>query len=334
LGCAFIAEASFDLEQTLHARRANDVADGKHVFVTGLARAGTTILMLQLHGTGRFRSLTYRDMPFVLAPNLWHSISHPTHRHEARRERAHGDGIEMNFDSPEALEEVFWRVFCGDEYILKDRLTTMQADGETLERFRRYVAVVLKNYEKQRYLSKNNNSILRLASIRQAFPKAAILVPFRDPVQHAFSLLCQHERFSRIHKEDRFSEHYMRWLVHHEFGKDHRPFVMPGDTLPTRNPGTIDYWLELWRNVHHHLLAVNAKGDLNIVFVGYEWLCRDPAAAWRALGRVLDVETAKDAPPPFRLSHSGSHDIADRCLLHQTRELYETLDRQSRLVLA
>ena len=41
------------------------------VFVTGLARAGTTALMRALHGTGQFASLTYADMPMVMAPNLW-----------------------------------------------------------------------------------------------------------------------------------------------------------------------------------------------------------------------------------------------------------------------
>ena len=61
-------------------------------------------------------------------------------------ERAHGDAIMVDFDSPEALEEVFWRTFCGTAYIRSDRLTTMQADAETIDRFRRYVGSIHRRY--------------------------------------------------------------------------------------------------------------------------------------------------------------------------------------------
>ena len=74
LGSPSVAEASFDLEQALNGRDLMG-SDGRHVFVTGLARSGTTILMRALFGTGAFASLTYRDMPFVLAPGLWSRVA-------------------------------------------------------------------------------------------------------------------------------------------------------------------------------------------------------------------------------------------------------------------
>ena len=63
-----LAELSFDLDQGSAKPDAAATAQGRHVFVSGLARAGTTILMRRLHDTGQFRSLTYRDMPFVSGP--------------------------------------------------------------------------------------------------------------------------------------------------------------------------------------------------------------------------------------------------------------------------
>ena len=66
-----LAEASFDLDQAWGAAERRDTSQAQHVFVAGLARAGTTILMRRLFLSGAFRSLTYRDMPFVLAPNIW-----------------------------------------------------------------------------------------------------------------------------------------------------------------------------------------------------------------------------------------------------------------------
>ena len=45
------------------------------VYVTGLARSGTTALMEAIHSSNEYASLTYQDMPFVLAPNLWSKLT-------------------------------------------------------------------------------------------------------------------------------------------------------------------------------------------------------------------------------------------------------------------
>ena len=105
LGSKAIAQTFFDLE-TFFNRSFPDSIYEKHAFVAGLARSGTTVLMRTLHASGRFRSLTYRDMPFVLMPNLWKKISYQSKTYTPEKERAHGDGILVDFDSPEAFEEV------------------------------------------------------------------------------------------------------------------------------------------------------------------------------------------------------------------------------------
>src|SRR5690348_14423268 len=63
LGSDAVADLSFDLENALHPTKGDeDGAQQRPVFVTGLARAGTTLLMRLLYATGAFCSLTYRDM--------------------------------------------------------------------------------------------------------------------------------------------------------------------------------------------------------------------------------------------------------------------------------
>ncbi len=101
----------FDIEKAMHGGDCPDATNGQHVFVSGLARSGTTLLMRMLHDTDEFASLTYRDMPLVMAPNLWRRLSGAFQKSMARQERAHGDGLQVDYDSPEALEEVFWRTF-------------------------------------------------------------------------------------------------------------------------------------------------------------------------------------------------------------------------------
>jgi len=278
LGVPQIGKIWFEIDQILTQNK-----DGKQthppVFISGLARAGTTILLRTFYETGRFRSLTYRDMPFVLMPGIWKRISRPFHQREAEKERAHGDGIAVNFDSPEAFEEVFWRTFSSDEYLFDDSLTQYSPNEEVIHQFRQFVAQVLSSADQphqQRYLSKNNNNILRLGSIRRAFPDALIIVPFRDPVQHSISLFLQHKKFCASHEQDPFSRKYMEWLGHHEFGGTHRPFHFGGCyaiTVRNHHAGNINYWLSLWINTYRYLLDT-APSDT--VFICFEELCRNP----------------------------------------------------------
>ena len=109
LSSRFLKEMSFDLEKSYFLKYCDDYPDN-HVFIAGLARSGTTILLNSIYQTGFFGSLSYDDMPFILSPNLWSKISGNGFQKESN-ERAHGDGIIISTNSPEAFEEVFWMTF-------------------------------------------------------------------------------------------------------------------------------------------------------------------------------------------------------------------------------
>lgn len=325
LGTPFVGEALFDIEKSLIVSRLDDVSQDNHVFVCGLARAGTTVLMRRLYESGQFRSLTYRDMPFVLAPNLWRKMSGASKRNKEVQERAHGDGLMVDYDSPEALEEVFWRTKCGPAYIRNDCLVPMAATDEVLEDFRNYVSVVLKENTEKRYLSKNNNNILRLSSIATAFPNATILIPFRQPEQQAYSLMSQHQRFTKLHSTDSFAKKYMTWLVHHEFGADHRPFRFGGDFPDSGNPNELEYWLEVWVNAYTY---ISSNLHDNALLICYESLCDDNDLVWIRLAEKINI-----APYQRTLLFSGSYHQIDYTfphdLLERARELYNQLLEKS-----
>ncbi|WP_260925793.1 sulfotransferase [Novosphingobium sp. 9] len=256
--------------------------------------------MRAIHQGGAFRSLTYRDMPFPLAPNLWAKVSARWRQEQvdaAPRERAHGDRILTGVDSPEALDEVFWRMECGSDYIRRDALVPHRVEQRTIERFRAYVAAVIASggEGQHRYLSKNNNNVLRLPVLIEAFPRASVVIPFRDPASHAASLWRQHRHFTAMQAENPFVRRYMDWLVHREFGSGHRPFRF-GDRLPEDlTPDQPDYWLEIWMRVHTALVE-QASGQM--VFVCYEDLCSDPAV-WQGIAQRLGLETGR---PDFSAS--------------------------------
>ena len=358
----FVAETFLDVEEALYGRHLPAARDGAHVFVAGLARAGTTMLMRLLHGSGAFCSLTYRDMPFVLAPNAWARLTDLSRRDLALRERAHGDGVAVDADSPEALDEVFWRVLCGPSYIGPRTLRPMRADDDVLDRLRVYVALILKRYGADRYLSKNNNNLLRLPSIRRAFPRAALLIPFRDPVQQARSLLAQHRRFGARQRESAFTLAYMQWLAHHEFGLDHRPFALPGGTDPgsggsgsgtsghsgagdhsgasgeaaaaetAGDPADLAYWLRQWTAAYGYLWRQAQDGGSDPIFVGYELLCREPVQVCDRLAVLLNVPR-ESIRFEARESRTGEPPVADRALLTRALDLHSTLQEASRRAL-
>lgn len=325
LGVPTVAELSFDLDQRASKAGASvpEVSGAEHVFVTGLARAGTTVLLRHIHRSGPFRSLTYRDMPFVLAPNLWKRFSARWQQRQEEHLRAHGDRIMVSADSPEALEEVFWRIFTGADYIRRDGLVPYSPDGDARARFRSYVAAVLASGEpgQRRYLSKNNNNILRLSALRDAFPEALVVIPFRHPATQASSLWRQHKLFCRMQEESPFVRSYMDWLGHHEFGQGHRPFLFGGGPPRGLSPEVPDYWLDTWTRTHEALAAQVHERHL---FVCYEDLCSDPAV-WEELARRLGLTEA--AKPDFAISQTAPSDQFDPGRMWRAEEVYAGLRR-------
>jgi len=102
-------KALAEIEDRLYARRIAEIDAARPVFVTALPRAGTTLL-LEVLGTQRdFAAHSYRQMPFLLCPLLWDRLSRGFRRTAELRERAHGDGLQVGYDSLEAFEEVLWR---------------------------------------------------------------------------------------------------------------------------------------------------------------------------------------------------------------------------------
>ena len=296
-----LAEMLHDLERARFLKSAPDDS-GRHVFVAGLARAGTTILMREIHRTGAFGSLTYADMPFVLAPNTWAQISRKGQKPGKKAERAHGDGIEVDTQSPEALDEIYWRVFHGAEYIAEAGLSPHVPDTDLIQGYRDLMRLVMRKTGTTRYVSKNNNNILRLSALAAAMPEAVFLVPLRRPLDHAASLLSQHKRFLDA---DAFTQDYMTWLGHHEFGATQRPFLFEG--RPEGDPMTLDYWLRTWISVYSALDRIEAAAE-NVLFVPYEALSSDPAV-WQAVARRIGVAPAAAGElRPVTEKPAGSHD--------------------------
>ena len=268
LSTKFMRETAFDYESFFISP---SQSINNHVFIAGLARSGTTILLNALYHSNEFASLSYKDMPFVLAPNLWSKWSNDK-KIIHYVERAHKDGIEISIESPEAFEEVFWKTF--DE-----------KDIETEEKFKTYIQLINNRYQKRRYLSKNNQNIRRINVISKIFPNSKILIPFRDPMQHAYSLLVQHKKFIEYSKDDKFISNYMSWIGHTEFGPNYIPIINTNTNF--KNPLSINHWVEQWYLTYKNCFD-NFKDQKNIHFICYETLCKSEKC-WPKILKKLDI---------------------------------------------
>jgi hypothetical protein len=267
-------------------------------------------------------------MPFVLAPNLWRLLSLTSKRNLKQRERAHGDNVMVDADSPESLDEVFWRTFSGEEYIGKKGLQPHSPSDQNIDKYRNYVNAILSadSIRRERYLSKNNNNVLRLGAIQRAFPNVLILVPFREPLQQAYSLLRQHLRFVKLQAKDEFVLSYMKWLGHHEFGRDHKPFLFDNSKKMNYPITKVEYWLELWIETYKWLEYYLPE---SAVLVCYEDLCVYEMS-WSRLKDLADIPTQGTNTETFELSSRPIDSEVDGQLVNQACRLYARLVERSR----
>ncbi len=161
------------------------------VFIAGLARGGTTILLEFLARVPGVVTHRYRDYPFVLVPYWWSRILDLVpRRREKPIERSHGDGIFVTSQSPEAMEEIVWMAFFPDLHDPQRSgvVDASCADGEFAGFFRDNIRKVLLVRKGTRYVSKENYNITRLRCLIAMFPDARLIVPIRHPVSHIASI--------------------------------------------------------------------------------------------------------------------------------------------------
>jgi hypothetical protein len=326
-----VPRASFVFARFLYYRRAARVTEPNPVFVTGMPRSGTTALTQALHATGCYASLSYRDMPFVMAPNAWGALVGSHGRVQPKRGRVHDDGLTVDEFSPEAFEEVFWASKI-------PRYESQRGDWISypptlIDDFCDFMRMVVSSERggldsrPTRYLSKNNNNILRIGLLR-SIRGASVIIPFREPVATAVSLLRQHTRMSSIQESDPFTRCYMRWLQHGEFGLDHVPLLRIVSPVGAGSDiKSLEYWILYWIVVHRHLLS---SVGANCVFVPHSYALERPIECLSRLQALLaheavDPVTVVDNPGILDDAVKNAATLIAPATLVMANELYKEI---------
>ncbi|WP_232217097.1 sulfotransferase domain-containing protein [Winogradskyella sp. J14-2] len=296
------------------------IESSNFVIVSGLARAGTTSLTDQLYKAGKFSSLDYSNMPLLLAPNLWKKLYNP--KNAELKERKHGDRMMFGLNTIEALEEYFFKVFLNDSFIDDSMLVKHEINKEVYDKYLAYQSLI-RSDNAHLYLSKNNNLILRYPSLRALNKDFKAIFLFRNPIEHAYSLLNQHLRFSDFQHDDDFIETYMNWLGHHEFGYNQKVFSFDNKPLQIEyDKSTLDYWLSVWLNYYSYLLSLD---NASFILIDYQDYLSHPKEVLVYLQNELKMEFDLSNVKPFNNNKVIDTSDCNKELLNITESVYGEL---------
>lgn len=279
-----------NFESKLLAADIESVAIEKPVYICGLARAGSTLLLEMLAEQANVTTHRYQDFPFLFTPYWWNTLLKlMPWRDGQKRERAHGDRIMINIQSPEAMEEMLWMAFfphlhSADEPDVLDA----SARRTDFDRFYQdHIRKLLLARKATRYVAKGNYNVTRLAYLHSLFPDARFVIPIREPASHIVSLMRQHARFCAAGKKDPRAVRHMSLTGHFEFGLNRVP-IHTGDTKRLQEieeawqrgeevRGWALYWDMIYGFIHRQLAAYPA------LTIPFEQLCTAPHDTIHAL---------------------------------------------------
>ncbi len=277
-----------NMETRLLSDRLSAAPVRQPIYIAGLARSGTTILLEKLSRFPGIVTHRYKDFPFIFTPYWWNAFLDRTpQRRVPPTERSHGDRILVTPDSPEAMEEGLWMAFfphLHDPY--QDNTLTERSDHPDFEAFyRAHIQKLLLARKGTRYLSKGNYNIARLTYLHKLFPDARFLIPVRAPAAHIASLMRQHETFLKGVTAVPKARDHLRRVGHFEFGPDIRPINI-GQTEETRTilalwqsgeavRGWARYWAQIYGFVLRQRETHPALRQASKI-VRYEDLCNRP----------------------------------------------------------
>ncbi|MFX1364616.1 MAG: sulfotransferase [Promethearchaeota archaeon] len=289
----------------------SNISINQPVYITGLARSGTTIILEMLHqhpdlATHRYSHLLLPYLPhwFSLILNrlsrffLKNFLSKPS-------ERVHKDGIIVTRDSPEVVEEIIWQQFFEDVHnenisnIIKKDILNLKFENF----YRTHISKLLVNQNRSRYLAKNNYNITRLEYLLKLFPDCKFLLTIRNPVEHIASLIKQTGLFMKMEREAPLLIDWLKIVGHYEFGSQ-QVCINSGDTniirkirkLWKHKETYVEGWAYYWDSIYSYIakcLDTNKKLRKATHIVRYDDLCETPAEVIDKILKHTELSSSK-----------------------------------------
>lgn len=248
----------------------------KPVFICGMARSGTTFLTHLLDSSNYFSTFKYKYLPFYKTPIFWNYVNNLFYLSKKKRQRLHGDNLQVNINSPDSFEELIWKNFLED-YSLKGYWQKVEhhETSDLPKNLDLFIKKIIYINKRNRYLSKNNNNIFRVKYLLKKYPDSKIIIVIRNPVDLAFSSAKVHFKFLKYHETIKNFSEELSELGHYEFGFQRKMFNLRGNKQ--LNPQNIRFktirsYLERYQDLLSFIIEnySNEIGDKQIVILNYD----------------------------------------------------------------
>ena len=299
-----LANAMHRTESIFLRTQLKDYSVDRPIYVTGMARAGTTITleMLSQHpdvATHRYLHMVLPNTPhwIQLAANVLPLMKSPV-------ERLHKDRMLVTRDSPEAVEEILWQRFFRS---VVDESKSNILDASTRhpkfeEFYREHIRKLLFNQRANRYAAKNNYSVARMEYLQKMFPDVRFIIVVRNPFDHIASLAKQDMILRSLENANPQLLDWTKIIGHREFGSARICINLGSSETVDKirklwmSPETYARgWAVYWNAVYsfaHNMLESNPKLAESTLVFRYEDLCEFPEKMIDEIVQHVEIDPA------------------------------------------
>jgi hypothetical protein len=271
----------------------------KPLYITGMARAGTTILTEAVALHPLLATHTYRDFPCLFTPYFWNRLLRTFDWIPSKSkpvERAHQDGIMVTAHSPEAMEEMLWTAFFS--YLhdqTRSNLLTAKTQHPAFSIFYSdHIRKLLLARKRKRYAAKANYNLTRIPYLLTFLPDARFVIVVRHPLQHVWSSYRKDSFFKQEQDKKPATLTHMDQVGHYEFGK-HRTLIHTGDNAAMASiqacfdaGDDLRGWARYWAMLHR-FIADSCSTLPQVHVVRHEDLCAQPEKSMQAIFEHADL---------------------------------------------
>lgn len=278
------------------------------IYVTGMARAGTTITLEMLSRHPDIATHRYLHMVLPYTPHMIQIAANVLPLMKSPVERLHKDRMLVTRDSPEAVEEILWQRFFSSivDESQSNILEGTSSNPEFEKFYREHIRKLLFNQKATRYAAKNNYNVTRMEYLQKLFPDVRFVIVIRNPFDHIASLAKQDRILGNLEHDDPRLLDWTKIIGHREFGTAKICInIGNSDTVErirkmwthsdTYAQGWAVYWNAVYSYVHEKLEANPTLADACIV-VRYEELCEFPEKIIDAIVEHVEIDPESFSP--------------------------------------
>jgi hypothetical protein len=342
----FLGRAINRTESTFMQKRIKKTSIIKPTYITGIARAGTTVMLEMLSQHPDVATHKYMHMVLPYAPRFVAKIADYLPIMTKPTERMHKDGLVVTRDSPEAVEEIFWqRYFDNAMDESKSNILDATTSNPKFEAFyKEHLKKLIVYQHATRYVAKNNYNVTRMEYLQKLFSDVRFILMIRNPFNHIASLSKQDALFTELEGNDPRLLDWTKIIGHREFGTA-RVCINPGDNAVVNkvrelweNPQTYaQAWAIYWDAIYSLVdqkLNTNSRLAKAVLIVRYEDLCNSPSEQIdRIISHLeLDANRFKDIkshyvgelkpPSYYRTKYSDEEQDAIIRITHDTAKKF------------